>query len=225
MLRRFVNALSSSVGRKAVMGLTGLLLVGFLVMHLLGNLKLTPMPLLGDPEGGEFDKYVAFLKSFGPWLLVAEVGLFALFAAHIVIALRLTMENHEARKQKYVIRSNRGAQTVPSASMHITGALVLAFIIKHIFDFRLNDEFNEAPAEVVGQMLGQPVHGLIYLLASLLVGLHVSHGFRSAFQSLGASHPAWNPLLIWLSRGLALVIAVLFASIPAYFLFSQGGAH
>lgn len=198
------------------MGATGLLLVGFLVFHLLGNLQLLPVPGLGDGDGTKFDEYVEFLQGLGGLLLLAELGLVALFAVHVVIALKLTLENREARKQGYVVRSDRGAKTVGSASMHVTGALVLLFVIKHLIDFRFSGDFHEDPAAVVYATLSSPLNGLIYVAASLVVGLHVSHGFRSAFQSLGLSHPRWNPLLAGLGVALAVLFTLGFAGIAVY---------
>lgn len=219
MLRSLGDALASSVGKKIVMGATGLLLVGFLVEHLIGNLKLTPFPTLGDGSGTQFDDYVDFMNGLGPLKVLGELGLVALFAAHVYLAVRLTMENREARKTSYVVRNNRGAATPASASMFITGALILAYLIKHLIDFRFNAEFHASPAANVGETLSQPLHGLIYIAVSIVVGVHVSHGFRSAFQSLGASHPQWNPLLVVVGKALAVVFALGFAWIPVYFLF------
>jgi succinate dehydrogenase / fumarate reductase cytochrome b subunit len=201
------------------MGVTGLLLVGFLVEHLIGNLKLTPMPTFGDGSGAQFDAYVDFMNGLGPLKVVGELGILALFVSHVYLAVRVTMENREARKRAYVLRNNRGASTPGSASMFVTGALILAYLIKHLLDFRFNHEFHESPAANVAETLGQPLHGLIYIAVSLVVGVHLSHGFRSAFQSLGVSHPQWNPLLEILGKSLAVLFALGFAWIPAYFLF------
>ena len=160
MLRPLGNALSSSIGRKFIMGVTGLLLVGFAVNHLVGNLKLLPIPFVGDAAGEKFDEYVAFLKSFGGLLYVAEIGLVVLFGAHIWLALKLTMENREARRTGYHVRSDRGAKSVGSASMHVTGALLLAFLIKHMLDFRFDEAFHETPAAIVYAKLAQPANAL-----------------------------------------------------------------
>lgn len=212
-MTRLGNFLASSVGKKLVMGLTGFLLVGFLLMHLKGNLT-----LIEDPSGEHFDGYVAFLKGFGPLLVVAEIGLAALFLAHIYLALRLTQENWAARKQRYVVRSSRGASSAGSISMFYSGALILAFLIKHLLDFRFADDFLEAPAAKVFATLKSPGNAAVYVLASLAIGLHLSHGIRSAFQSLGLNHPSWNPLLEKGGKILALLLALGFAAIPLYIL-------
>lgn len=208
------NALASSVGKKIVMGLTGLLLVGFLVEHLHGNLK-----LIEDPSGAAFEEYVSFLQGFGPLLKVAEVGLALLFLSHIYLALRLTLENVQARRQKYVVRNSRGASTIGSVSMFWSGALILGFLIKHLLDFRLSESFFEDPSGEVARKLSSPGQAVVYLGISFVVGLHLSHGFRSALQSLGANHPRWNTILERLGKAVAVLLAVGFAAIPIFFLF------
>jgi succinate dehydrogenase / fumarate reductase cytochrome b subunit len=220
MLRWIGNALASTIGRKFVVGLSGLMLVGFLVEHLIGNVT-----LYTDPSGEAFNEYVAYFKSFGPLLIVAEVGLALLFACHIVLAIRLSLENRQARRDGYVVRGNRGAQTFGSVSMFVTGALILGYLVKHLIDFRFDARFEEDPAAVVAATLGQPGHALAYVAAAILVGIHLSHGFRSAFQSLGISHPKLDPLLVIGGRALAVLFALGFASFPLYFLFfwSEGG--
>jgi len=216
----FGKALTSSVGKKLVMGLTGLLLVGFLVEHLHGNLK-----LIEDPSGQAFDEYVTFLQGFGPLLKVAEVGLALLFCCHVYLALRLTQENWQARRTRYVIRSNRGASSLGSISMFYTGALILGYLIKHLLDFRLDHDFFESPAEHVRATLSQPAQATIYVVAALVVGLHLSHGFRSAFQSLGLNHPRWNPLLVRAGKLVAFLFALGFAAIPLYFVFTSASSR
>jgi len=214
MLRWLGNTLSSSIGKKVVLGATGLLLVGFLVEHLLGNLTLL------EGEGGQaFNEYVGFMQGFGPLLVVAELGLAALFLCHVLLALRITMENREARKTRYVVRNDRGAKTVGSASMFYTGAILLAYLLKHLYDFRFDARFQEDPAGLVRATLSRPGTALFYLVALGALALHLSHGFRSALQSLGVSHPRWNPLFVRLGWAVAVVFALAFASIPVYFAF------
>ena len=153
---------------------------------------------------------------------MAEIGLFALFACHAYLGLRLSMENMAARKSRYVSRNDRGAKTFGSSSMFVTGALVLAYLIKHVLDFRLSAEYDEAPGATVAQVLGSPLHGLLYIAAMIVLGVHLSHGFQSAFQSLGANHPRWTPILKLAGYAIAIAVALGFASIPVYFL-TQGG--
>lgn len=212
MLRWLGNALASSVGKKAVMGLTGLLLVGFLLEHLHGNLKLYE-------EGDGFDEYVAWLQGFGPLLVVAELGLAALFLCHVFLAFRLTLENRQARSQGYAARNNRGAQSFGSVSMFVTGSLLLAYCLKHLYDFRFDGAFFDGPADMVRATLSQPGNALIYVAASVVLGIHLSHGFRSAFQSLGASHPKLDAILEKAGIAVAVFFALGFGSFPVYFLF------
>lgn len=213
-MRRFGNALATSVGKKVVMGLTGLLLVGFLVEHLHGNLK-----LLEDPSGNSFDEYVAYMKGFGPLLTIAEVGLGLLFLAHVYLAFRLTLENIQARKQRYVMQSSRGGSTPGSVSMFYSGALILGYLLKHLYDFRFDGDFFDDPDALVKSTLSSPGHATVYLVASLVLGLHLSHGFRSALQSLGINHPSWNPILVKIGMLVAFLFAAGFAAFPIYFLF------
>ena len=225
MLRWIGNALASSIGRKAVMAVTGLGLVGFLVEHLYGNLKL--IPLFGVASGGgDFEEYREHLHDWGWLLKVAEIGLFALFACHIFLALRLTLDNKNARKARYEVRSDKGAKTFGSASMFWTGSVILGFLIVHLLDFRFNAEYQEAPAATVASELSEPGHAALYILVALAIGTHLSHGLRSAFQSLGASHPRWNPILTLTGYGVSALLTLGFAAIPTYFLFFwSGGAN
>lgn len=213
-MSRLGSALASSVGKKILMGLTGLALVGFLVEHLHGNLK-----LIEDPSGQAFNDYVAFLASFGALLVVAELGLAALFLAHVYLAFRLTLENWQARRQGYVVRARRGASTAGSLTMFYTGALILGYLVKHLLDFRFDSRFFDDPATLVRATLSQPAHAFVYLAMTPVLGLHLSHGFRSAFQSLGVNHPGWNPVLEKLGWLVALVFAAGFAAFPIYFSF------
>jgi succinate dehydrogenase / fumarate reductase cytochrome b subunit len=206
------DCLASSLGKKAVMAATGLLLVGFLIAHLAGNLT-----LYADRDGAAFDAYCAKLQGFGPLLLVAEVLLALLFGAHVYLGVRLTLENRDARRDGYAFRNSRGRKTLGSSSMFFTGALVLGFLIKHVLDFRFDALFHESPAAAVRASFHQPVTVAIYVVGMAALGLHLSHAFRSAFQSLGIHHPRLVPLLERAGLALAIVLPAGFVSIPLYF--------
>lgn len=211
--------LGSSLGKKALMAATGLLLVGFLVVHVSGNLL-----LYADRDGAAFDGYSSSLEG-NPLLPVAEIALAALFVAHIALAIRVSLENRESRKERYAVRASMGNRTFASASMFVTGLVILAFLVVHLLDFRLGKLFQEDGVSLfamVQRRLGSPLGAAIYLIAAAAVGVHLRHAFRSAFQSLGANHPNLNPILVRTGWFLAIAIGLGFASFPLYFLWSGG---
>lgn len=210
--------LLSSLGRKFVMALTGFLLVGFLIMHLLGNLT-----LYADVETGEnFIDYAAGMEHLGPIRYAAEIGLVLLFGIHIWTAFQLTRLNKAARPVDYAKKSTFGESTFASRSMFVTGLLVLAFLIVHLINFRFSEGLqapdSENLFEYVKDVLSNPAFAAIYLIGSIVVGVHLSHGFRSAFQSLGAHHARLNVFAGRLGLFLAIVLGLGFASFPLVFL-------
>jgi succinate dehydrogenase / fumarate reductase, cytochrome b subunit len=211
----------SSLGRKYLMAATGLLLVGFLVVHLSGNLL-----LYADGSSTEFDAYAQKLDS-NPLLPVAEIALAALFVVHIGFALRLNLENREARSQGYAVRASLGKRTISSASMVVTGLLVLVFLVVHLYDFRVGKLLADAGpslGKLVRRRLSTPLGAGVYLLGVGALALHLRHAFRSAFQTLGLSHPRLDPILERASWAVAILFGLGFASFPVYFLIAGGGA-
>ncbi len=200
------------------MASTGLLLIGFLIAHLAGNLSLYK----GE---GVFDEYAHFLGGL-EILPLAEFLLALLFVAHITMAILTTLENRGARPVKYAVAASHGKKTVSSTTMFISGLVVLIFLGKHLWDFRLHKEaFEKAPAEVVQTALSNPLTAMVYILGAIALGFHLFHAFASAFQTLGVNHPKYTPALTWLGRVLAVILALGFASFPLIFWLSQGGAH
>ena len=212
--------LSSSVGKKTVLAVTGLSLVGFLVAHLLGNFSL----YTGGIEG--FNEYAAALEDLGGLLMAAEVGLFALFVIHMGLALRIVRENRLARQEAYRVNATMGSSTAASRSMAITGLIVLLFLIVHIIDFRVPTLLGDMDnlGEAVVQRLASPVGATIYLIGILALGLHLRHAIQSALQTLGIQHPNWSPVLRAGAMALAAALALGFASFPIYCLLSEGAA-
>ena len=213
---------TSSIGKKVVMAVSGLLLIGFLIAHLAGNLLI----FSGD-RGAAFDEYAAKLEA-NPLLPVVEVGLFVLFAVHILMALRVSSENRQARRRGYAVRSTMGERTLASASMLFTGIVVLAFLVVHIADFRIGkrsmDPATGSLAALVKKRLREPLGAAVYLAGVTALGIHLRHAFRSALQTLGVSHPRLNPLLVRLGWIIAIVLGVGFASFPIV-LFASGGSR
>ena len=194
------------------MALTGLMLIGFLIAHLAGNLTL----FAGD-GGTAFDAYAHSISSL-PFLPIAEVALALLFLGHIFLAVKTTLENRRARPMGYESTGTHGEKSFASQTMFPTGVVILVFLIKHLWDFRLQKEsFEHAPYESVQRALGDPLTASVYMLGILALGIHLSHAFGSAFQSLGFNHPKYTPLLRASGKVLAVVITLGFISLPIYF--------
>lgn len=194
------------------MSVTGLMLIGFLVVHLLGNLQ-----LFADDGGQAFDAYAAKLKSLGPLLYVAEFGLAALFLAHLALGLRVTFENRAARSQRYALERDRGARSFASSTMVVTGVIVLIFLVIHLLDFRLREIEPDGLAAMAIRRLSEPAGALIYVVGVAALGIHLSHAFRSALQTLGLSSTVYDAPLARLGKAIAIVLGVGFALFPLVF--------
>ncbi len=207
---RFLN---SSIGKKMIMALTGLCLIGFLIVHLAGNLT-----LYADDTGDTFRAYEHTLTS-NPLLPILEIGLILLFVVHIALGLRVSRENRDARPDRYGVRADMGKRTPGSATMLITGVIIGIFLVIHIKDFRIAkmgvEDFDMVLA--LKERLSSPIGAGIYLIGVAAVGMHVGHAFKSAFQSLGINHPKYTPLIEKLSMVLGAILFIGFASFPILF--------
>jgi succinate dehydrogenase / fumarate reductase, cytochrome b subunit len=201
------------------MAVTGLLLTGFLVTHLAGNLT-----LFADSDGARFTAYAEGLAALGPLVWAAEAGLLALFLLHIGFAAQTVIDNRRARPRRYAVEASRGRKTFASSTMWITGAIVLLFLIVHIWHFRLDSAFRGSPAGVVKSTLASPVAAGIYLVGIAALTLHLSHAIQSALQTFGLNHPRWDSVRRRASLTLALVLGVGFAAFPIYALIAWGDA-
>ncbi len=200
------------------MALSGLGLVGFVITHLIGNLA-----LYADDDGTAFNEYAHKLESI-PGFVWIELGLAAVFVVHIALGIRLFAENREARPQGYRTRATKGSPGLASRSMIISGSVLLVFLVIHVKDFRvaklLADPESFDLALTVKERLSTPGGALIYLVGVAALGLHMSHAFQSAFQTLGLNHPKYTPLIKATGLGLAVLLFLGFASFPLYCLFT-----
>ncbi len=217
--RRVSGALQfieSSIGKKVMVALAGILLCGFLVMHLAGNLFL----FVGDTA---FNHYAEMIEK-NPLLPLAEIGLVVLFLIHIILSLRARWANNAARPIGYEYSSTKGARTPGSRTMALTGTLVLAFLIVHLRTFRFApEEMRETNIyKVVVDWFHNPYYAGFYVLALVGLGLHLSHGFQSAFQTLGLNHPRYTPAIRKIGVAFAVLVALGFMSMPIYFGFLGG---
>ena len=205
----FTNTFGSSVGKKLMMAVTGLFFCGFLVLHLAGNLTL----YMGKDA---FNSYAEHLHSLGPLLTLAEWGLLTFAIIHISTGLFLFYQNYKARPTRYAVNKRAGGRTLGSATMPYTGVLLLLFVIYHLFNFHFVDKTHTTIFQIVSNAFAQPGYVLIYTFAMIIAAVHVSHGFWSAFQTLGANHPKYTPFLRGLSIVFSLIVGIGFGFIPVY---------
>ena len=217
-----VGYLSSSIGRKQLMGLSGLVLTGFVAGHMAGNLS-----IFGGPE--IYNSYGHAIVSNKVLLYTTEVVLILAFLAHVVLGILLTRQNKRARHQKYA-RTTHGAKAAEfaSKSMVYHGVALLGFVIWHLYTFKFGEYYEVTYAGVpmrdlfslLVEKFNQPFYLIAYGVLMLTVGVHLSHGFSSSFQSLGFHHPRYSPLIRRASIAFAIIVGAGFLSQPIYiFLF------
>lgn len=210
-----VSYLNSSVGKKQLMALSGLGMVGFLIVHLSGNLLL----FVGEDA---FNDYAAFLEK-QPWLPLARIGLIGIFVVHVALAFRLSHENKSARRTDYVYK-NASTASMASRSMLLTGILVLFYLIIHLLNFTFADYHEQGLYALVVEKLTAPHYTFFYIGAMVVLGLHLVHAIQSVFQTFGINHPKFTPLIKGVSVAAAVALSLGFASIPAFLLITKGGA-
>jgi succinate dehydrogenase cytochrome b subunit len=202
----------TTVGKKAIMAVTGVILFGFVVGHLLGNLQIY-LP----PE--KINHYSATLKSLPALLWGARITLLVSVILHIWSSFQLWLLQREARPIGYVRKTNL-ASTYASRTMMWSGPIILAFIIFHLLHFTFGtvhpggpfDEHNIYNNVVTGFQVW-PVSAF-YIIAMIMLCYHLYHGLWSMFQSLGISHPVYTPWLKLFAKVFAVLIAAGNISIP-----------
>lgn len=202
------RVLNSSIGKKQLVAVTGLLLVGFLFTHLAGNLL-----MLKSAEA--FNDYSAYLLSH-PLILAAEIGLAGLFLAHVVWGLRVSWENRRARPVRYELHAAAGGRTWGSATMKYTGLFTLVFLLIHVYTFRLSHPEDMELFDWVIYNFQKPWYMGFYVLAMLFLGLHLSHGFKSAFHTLGVNHPKYTPWINAAGVAIAALLTAGFGMLPVW---------
>jgi len=214
-----MSYLRTSIGKKQVQGVAGLLLCGFLVVHLLGNLQ-----LLIDDRGAVFNAYAANLASLGVGLYFAEAGLSAVFLIHLGIGIWLWLENRRARPRGYAVSARSGAgATTASRTMIWTGIVILIFLIVHLWMFKFSgfEEKTFGLYQVVVEELATPFWAITYVAVFVLLGLHLSHAVQSAFQTLGLNHPRYTPVIKTIGSVFAWAIAAGYGALALWIFFKD----
>jgi len=218
------NLFSASIGKKLIMSISGLFLILFLLIHLIVNL----MILVGP------DAYnaAAHFMATNPMIKIIEPLLAVGFIIHILYASMLTIQNRNARPEKYAVRNDSESSAWASRNMYVLGALILTFLVLHIADFYIKLKFGGDVAET--NLNGTMTHDTyslvvekfkiwwfssIYIIATLFLGFHLSHGFWSSFQTIGLSNAKWRKRLSIIGFIYAIIIAVGFSILPLYVLF------
>ena len=214
--------LNSSIGNKVVMAASGLVITGWLAGHLSGN-------LLIFAGADAMNAYAAWLHATPAMLWGARVALLAATVLHVLTAIRLKRMNSEARPDRYHYDAHV-ASTLAGRSMIYSGLLILAYGVYHLAHYTWGveavipaDHFREGVKDAAGRpdvyhmvvwSFSQKPVALVYIIANALLGLHLSHGIASTFQTLGLTSAKWRPVIERLGPVAGLLLAAGFISIP-----------
>jgi len=206
-----VNFWKSQIGKKIVMAMTGLIGVGFVIGHMLGNLQMFKGPVA-------MNEYAEFLKSLGGVLWIVRGVLVAALILHVVAAAQLTAQKRAARPVPYAHAADWQASTLASRSIRWGGVLLLAFIVLHIMHFTTRSLFADySPTDVYGNVIlgfRKWYVSVGYLVAMAALFLHLYHGAWSSPRTLGVMPPSRQPLSRKIAPLIALVVYLGFSAIP-----------
>lgn len=215
-----VNFLTSSIGRKLVMSLTGLFLCLFLVIHLVGNLQ-----LFVNDQGLTFNAYAEFM-AHNKLIKVASILTMASIVLHAIQGILLARKNRAAKGGSYQVKSAKNTSW-SSRNMAFLGVVILVFIVTHLQNFWYKMKFGSIPVDaeghkdlyaVVSEAFKQEWLVGLYVISMVAIAYHLIHGFQSGFQTLGINHKKYTPLIKFLSIGVfGILIPLLFAAMPVFF--------
>lgn len=212
-----IRAFSSTVGTKLLIGVTGLALFLYLIIHIIGNLIVFAGP-------AAFNRY-AFVMEYGnPLLPVIEIALLLVFLLHIYKTVTMYLSNQQARPVAYEMKKRAGKpsrKSFASSTMIFGGLWLVIFLVIHVKAFRFSPE---TPWPAGGRDLykqemdvfANPLMAAFYVVSMLVIGSHLWHGIASSFQSLGAVHPKWTPRLLAAGKVIAVAIAGAFIVIALW---------
>lgn len=214
--------LRSTVARELTLGLAGIALVLFIIVHLSGNLLIYAGP-------DTFNSYSQHLHDLGALLWVARIGLITVFGLHIIITVYLWWTNRSARERRYAVTVYRGRKGIGTRTMIITGALIFVFVGIHLLDFTFVDK--DGPNSIVagmnnGESLGlygvvwngfsNPIRAVAYVIFMCCLGLHLSHAVSSVLVTLGSESDTFVRRGELVAKAFAVLMTLGFSSIPVY---------
>lgn len=219
-----MHLFTSTVGRKILMAVTGLLLVGFITIHLLGNLS-----IFAGHEA--INIYAAGLHSMPPVVWIFRLVILVLFVIHITFGIQLTMENSAASPEQYAIQVSQKT-TFAAKSMIYTGLIVLVFLVYHLLHFTMHVVNTDAIEPyyqlvngrhnvyaMVGNSFNSAFISIAYAIAIIALAFHLTHGLQSFVQTLGWSNGSSQDKVTAIGKLVAIAYGVLYVAIPLAFLF------
>ena len=216
-------AFSTAIGKKLLMGATGLFLVTFLVVHCYINAQ-----VFYNDGGAHFNTLAHFMGT-NPVIRVIEIGLMVFLLWHIILGLQLWFRNMARRKVKYAVKAGNKTSSWYSRSMGILGTLILLFLVLHLRNFwapnRYHMTIGNGEQDLFGRMaehFTNPVMVGIYVLGCFSLAWHLVHGFYSAFQTFGLTTHRYKGIIYNMGVGFAIIVPLIFALMPVWF---YGGAH
>ncbi|WP_136796719.1 succinate dehydrogenase cytochrome b subunit [Desulfosediminicola ganghwensis] len=212
----FINFFKTSIGRKYVMAITGLLLVLFLCTHVFGNVTIYL-------SASAFQHYADALHSLPVLVFIFSTSLFTVLAAHIGFGLYLFFQNREVNSSRYAVQAEivTEKKSIAAKTMPYSGLLLLLFLLVHVSGFTLSG--GEMPiSELVKERFSGFFYSLFYLISFAAMALHLTHGFWSMLQTLGANHPRYNDAIDKLTYIVPAFFLIMFGGIPLYFMTGLG---
>lgn len=216
------KTLNSSLGRKLIMSLTGLFLILFLIGHVSGNL------LLFKNDGGQaFNEYAKFMTT-NPAVKILSYLTYISILGHVVYSIILTSMNKKARPIGYAKSRPETNSPWNSRNMGVLGTIILLFLVVHLQGFWYQMHWGDLPmveydglpykdlSTVVYFAFSQIWLVALYVISMVFLGLHLSHGFASAFQTLGLNHKKYTPAIKFLGMAFSIIVPALFASMPLF---------
>ena len=232
-----IKYLTSSIGKKQIMGCTGAALALFIFGHMCGNFQLLNFDQASAQAS--YNAYTEFLTGFNPlhfpikMIYLVELGLVACFALHIFLAITLKIENKKARGGiDYEVSARKGKKTFATFTMIWSGLFILGFLIQHLMMLKFGEHYLyvNSQGEIVRDMwlttidmFANPLWAIFYVISMFVVGMHLFHAISSAFQTMGIAHQKWTPIIDVCGIIYSIVIAAGFGltAIAAFYLGNQ----
>ena len=210
----FVKFLTSTVGKKMVMAVTGLCLILFLCVHAAGNTTI----FVGSEV---FQSYAENLHSHPVIVFLFRIGLLCLFIIHIALGISLWLESRKEGKNRYVVNTWVSKNPWAMSTMPYTGLFLLFFILIHVFGFAVAPGHDDKISMVIDSTLSNFFMVLLYLAGFAALFIHLSHGFWSMLQTFGINHPRYNKLIEVATYAVPGFFLCFFSLIALYLLVSS----